>query len=264
MNTICRDKMKLPAEIYSTLNSPIHRMNPMTKVIVFLLLVFSVSIVRSAESAAFILILAVVIWAFSKLPAGYVLRTMAMPFLFIFLFVLALLVSVDGENIYSIWIFNVTAEGMEQAALILIRATAALLLMTILLGTTKFDMIVKVLYDLKVPAFILQILMFSYRYIFVFSKESESMKHSMASKGFTPKISMRSLSSVSNTIAMLFINSFERGEAVFQSMASKGYSGKPGIITKNKMYAKDYIFVAAGIIVAIGIQIPVILPMILN
>ncbi|MDV0447333.1 Energy-coupling factor transporter transmembrane protein EcfT [Methanosarcinaceae archaeon Ag5] len=254
--------MKLPSETYSAIDAPIQRMNPMTKVIVFLLLIFSVSIVKSTEAAAFILLLAILLWILAKLPVSYVLKRMAAPFLFVFIFAVALLFSTGSANgeeiVWSVWIFNITSAGISEAVLILIRATAALLLITILLGTTKFDLIVKVLYDLKVPIFILQILMFSYRYIFVFAKELDSMRNSMASKGFTPKISMRSMRAAANTVAMLFINGFERADAVYQSMVSKGYTGKPAIITKNKMYAKDYAIVVLGIVVAVAIQIPTI------
>ncbi|WNY24607.1 Energy-coupling factor transporter transmembrane protein EcfT [Methanolapillus millepedarum] len=260
--------MKLPSETYSAIDAPIQRMNPMTKVIVFLLLIFSVSFVKSMEMASFVLLLSVLIWILSKLPVSYVLKRMAAPLLFVFIFAVALLFSVGGADggdiVGSVWIFNITSAGISEAVLILVRATAALLLITILLGTTKFDLIVKVLYDLKVPIFILQILMFSYRYIFVFSKEMESMKNSMASKGFTPKISMRSLTAAANTIAMLFINGFERADAVYQSMVSKGYTGKPAIITKNQMHAKDYVIVVMGIIIAVGIQIPAIVSYLSN
>lgn len=238
-------------------NSFIHRMNPMTKVIAVLALVISVAVVNDIYMAVFAFLLSFLMIIAARLPIKFVIRRIRSPFLFILIFAAALLLSGgEGEVLWSVGFLDITAESAMAAALILIRATAAVIMLTVLLATTRFDMIIKVLYDLKMPVFLLQILMFSYRYIFVFSDELDNMKNSMASKGFRPALSMRTFSSVANLLGMLLIKSYERGEEVYRSMVAKGYTGKPMIITKNKMYAKDYAFVSAAIIIALAIHIP--------
>ncbi len=238
-------------------NSMVHRMNPMTKVVAVLILVISAAVVKDIYMALFALLLSFIMILAAKLPVTFVIRRIWSPFLFILIFAAALLLSSgEGEILWSAGFLDITKESAMDAALILIRATSAIIMLTVLLATTRFDMIVKVLYDLKMPVFLLQILMFSYRYIFVFSEELENMKNSMASKGFRPKLSMRMLSSVSNMLAMLLIKSFERGDDVYRSMVAKGYTGKPTIITKNKMQAKDYVFVSAAVLTALAIHIP--------
>lgn len=240
--------------------SVIHRMNPMTKVIVVLAMVISVAIVKDINMALFALLLSILMIIAAKLPVRFVIKRIWSPFLFILLFAAALLLSGgEGEILWSIGFLDITAESALNAALILIRATAAIIMITVLLATTRFDIIVKVLYDLKMPVFLLQILMFSYRYIFVFSDELDNMRNSMASKGFRPKLSMRMFSSIANMLGMLLIKSFERGDEVYRSMIAKGYTGKPTIITENKMHAKDYVCVSFALLIAVMIHIPALI-----
>ncbi|MDR2943962.1 MAG: cobalt ECF transporter T component CbiQ [Methanosarcinales archaeon] len=250
------DRPEIDSYLYAK-NSMIHRMDPMTKVISVLLWVISAAIAIDIRTAAFVLLLSFIMIIAAKLPAGFIFRRIRSPFLFVLLFAAALLLSGgEGGILWSAGRINISAESAARASLILIRSTAAIILLTVLLATTRFDMIIKVLYDLKMPVFLLQILMFTYRYIFVLSDELDNMKNSMTSKGFRPALSMRSFSAVANMLGMLLIKSFERGDEVYRSMISKGYTGKPMILTKNKMRAKDYAFVSAAIIAAFAIHIP--------
>lgn len=238
-------------------NSVVHRMNPMTKVIAVLALVISAAVVKDIYMASFAFLLSFLMMIAARLPVRFVARRIRSPFLFILVFAAALLLSGgEGAVLWSVGFLDITEESATNAALILIRATAAIIMLTVLLATTRFDMIVKVLYDLKMPVFLLQILMFSYRYIFVFSEELESMKNSMTAKGFRPTLSLRMFSSVANMLGMLLIKSFERGDDVYRSMVAKGYTGKPAIMTKNKMHVKDYAFVSVAVLMALAIHIP--------
>lgn len=241
-------------------SSVIHRMNPMTKVVAVLVMVISVAIVKDIYMALFALLLSFLMIFFAKLPIKFIVKRIWSPFLFILIFAAALLLSSSGgEVLWTFGFLEITKESALNAALILVRATAAIIMITVLLATTRFDTIIKVLYDLKMPVFLLQILMFSYRYIFVFSDELENMKNSMASKGFRPKLSMRMFSSIANMLGMLLIKSFERGDDVYRSMIAKGYTGKPAIITENKMKSADYVIVSAIIIFALAIHVPALI-----
>ena len=242
--------------------SVIHQMESMTKVVSALLIVISIAIVKDIYIATAALIFSILMVILSRLPIKFVLKRIWSPFLFILIFAAALLLSTgaDGSEIlWTIGFIDITEDGVFQAGLILIRATAAILLLTTLLATTKFDDIVKVLYDLKMPIFLLQILIFSYRYIFVFSEEMENMKNSMAAKGFRPKLSLRMFSSISNMLGMLLIKSFERGDDVYKSMIAKGYTGKPAILTENNIKAADYICMALVLITVVLIHVPALM-----
>ncbi|WNY23272.1 Energy-coupling factor transporter transmembrane protein EcfT [Methanimicrococcus hongohii] len=252
-------QMGIDSHLYAK-TSVIHRMNPMTKVIAVLLLVISIAIVNDIYMALFALILSFLMILAAKLPIKFVVRRIWSPFLFILLFAAALLLSGgEGEVLWSIGFLDITLESALNAALILVRATAAIIMLTVLLATTRFDTIIKVLYDLKMPVFLLQILMFSYRFIFVFSDELDNMRNSMASKGFRPNLSMRMFSSIANMLGMLLIKSFERGDEVYRSMVAKGYTGKPTIITENKMKTKDYVIVSIIFILAVAIHVPALI-----
>lgn len=251
----------IDAYLYST-SSVIHRMNPMTKVIAITLMVISAAIVKDIRMALLMLLLSALMIIAAKLPIRFVIRRIWSPFIFILLFAAALLLSISGDGsavLWSVGPIDITKAGALEASLVLVRATAAILMLTVLLATTRFDIIVKVLYDLKMPIFLLQILMFAYRYVFVFSDELNNMKNSMTAKGFRPKLSMRMFSSIANMLGMLLIKSFERGDDVYRSMVAKGYTGKPTIITENKLRGKDYALISLALIVAVLIHVPALI-----
>lgn len=253
------DHPGIESYLYST-TSIIHRMNPMAKVIAVLAMVISVAIVKDIYMALLALLLSLSMIAAARLPIRFVIRRIWSPFLFILIFAAALLLSSgEGKILWSFGFLEIARESALNAALILIRATAAIVMITVLLATTRFDTIIKVLYDLKMPVFLLQILMFSYRFIFVFTDELDNMKNSMAAKGFRPKLSLRMFSSISNMLGMLLIKSFERGDDVYRSMVAKGYTGKPTIITENRMRSRDYVFVSLTILLALGIHLPALI-----
>jgi cobalt/nickel transport system permease protein len=187
------------------------------------------------------LFIAILIMFASRIPAGFVMGRIkwALMFLLPLLFILPL--TTKGVAIFSIAGFPFTYEGLNYALLILIRGTAAIILVIVMLGSMRFDTTIKALYMLKVPAILVQMLMFTYRYIFVIIDEFQRMWKAVTAKGFRPQTNRYGLSILGNLIGMLILKSYDRAERVYQAMVAKGYTGNPATLITFEMRAKDYV-----------------------
>ena len=172
--------------------------------------------------------------------------------------------TVEGSRLVSIHGVPVTYEGVRYGSLIILRAIAAVTLVLTMLGTMKFDTTIKALYMLKVPGPLVQMLMFTYRYIFVLLDEFSRMWRAMSCKGFVLKANMYALSMLGNVVGMLIVKSYERADRVYKSMISKGYTGSPTNMTTFSMLTKDYALTVLIIGIAILLRMySVILPAVL-
>ncbi len=240
---------------YSELDSILHGFDPRAKLITFTTLIFSFAFISEINVALLAVLFSVILILVSRTPLSFVLRCLTYPALFIFTIILVMAFTVEGRSVLDMRYLNVTAEGIELGGLIFFRAIAALVLAFLLLATSRFDEIIKAMYMLKVPNVIVQIITFSYRYIYVILDEHSALKRSMYTRGFHFKIGMYSLSVIGNMIGMLLIKSYERGERVYTSMVARGYTGNPTLFTNFNMLAKDYLISAFILTTAISVQL---------
>ena len=228
-------------DAYASLNSPIHSFDPRAKIITFLVLIFSFAFLESIPAAASAVAFSLFLLLLSRLPLDFVFSRIKMPMAFIISILVIMAFTVGGKDLFSIFGLHVSYEGVRLGTLIVLRATASLFLALLMLGTSRFEVILKALYMLKVPGILVQMLMFTYRYIFVFIDEFRNMKNAMESKGFQIKGNSRhALSILGNAVGMLLVKSYERGDRVYRSMVARGYTGNPRILTKFEMKSSDY------------------------
>jgi cobalt/nickel transport system permease protein len=245
---------------YSSLESPIHNFDPRTKIITFTLLIFSSVFVEDIRFAALALIAAFILLIISKLPFKFIFNHVKWVSLFILPFLIIMPFTVDGDVLVNISSITITYEGITYGFLITVRAFTAILLVFTMLGTMRFDTTIKALHMLKIPNPLVQMLMFTYRYIFVFLDEFQRMWTAMTSKGFKPGLNLSSMSKIGKSVGMLVVKSYERAQRVYQAMLSKGYTGNPYTIVKFNIKTKDYLitFLIISFVVALHIS-PVVL-----
>lgn len=252
--------MKYPrVDAYSGFESVIHNFDPRAKIITFTTLIFSFAFINNLLIALFAVLFSVSLIFISKLPLNFVYTRLKHPIIFIFAIFMVMCFTVEGKIIIGSYFVNITLDGLKLGLLIFLRAIAALILAFLMLATNRFDTTIKALYMLKLPNIVVQMIVFSYRYIFVLVDEFQNMKKSMSAKGFEIKANRYGLSTIGNLIGMLLVKSYERGERVHKSMISKGYEGKPRMNTNYNLILSDYVLTIFMMVLAFGVHIyPVI------
>lgn len=240
---------------YASLDSPVHRFDPRTKIVTFTLLIFSFVFIQEITIALFALFFSILLLLVSKLPIRFILKRVQMVLIFVLPLLIIMPLTVEGTELFSVFGISATHEGLRYASLIVIRSMAAVILILTMLGSMRFDTTIKALYTLKVPSPLVQMLMFTYRYIFVIIDEFLSMWRAMSAKGFNPRTNMYGLSIIGNMVGMLIVKSYERGERVYQAMISRGYTGNPKTRTAFAMRRTDYVLSAIFVGFAILVHI---------
>ncbi len=241
-------------DTYSMLDSTLHRFDPRAKLITFTILIFSFAFIAEIVVALLAVIFSLTLIFISRIPLHFVYRSLKFPALFIFTIIVVMAFTVQGMPLVEIWYISVTMEGLEIGSLIFLRAIASLILAFLMLATSRFDEIIKAMYSLKIPNIMVQMISFSYRYIFVLLEELFTMKRAMYTRGFKMKLNQYSLNVLGNMIGMLLVKSYDRGERVYRSMISRGYTGNPRLFTDFRMVMTDYLLSTVLLATALSVH----------
>jgi len=217
---------------FSGLTSFIHRIEPRIKIIVFFGFILCIVLTPPDSFLAFLLyaLLIAGLIALSKLPFAYVVKK----FLAMFPFILMV----------SVFLPFMKTDGMMIMRNALIKGALSILCMVLLMGTTAYTDLLKAMEKLKFPSLIVMALSFMYRYIFVIEDEMLKMKQAKDARtvGGTKWFHAKALA---NMLGVLFIRSYERAEAVYLAMCSRGFDGNIKTINDSRIKLKDWVFFAA-------------------
>jgi len=238
---------------YSDRNSVIHRLDPRIKFIITVVFILMVVITPAAQwyGFAFYLLFIAVMLLLSRVPAGYVLRRslLILPFAGIVAISIPFVKQGEAVSSFQIWLWHmqITRTGLEIFATVMAKAWLSALSLILLTSTTKMIDLLKGLEQLRVPAVLIMILSFMYRYIFVLTDDIMRMKQARDSRNFGGR-RLWQIKTIGNMIGTLFVRSYERGERVYSAMLARGYDGQTKTLRQPRLNTADFTF---GIILGI-------------
>lgn len=216
---------------YSNLNSALHRLDPRTKIITFLIFIFFIVLTPPEYFLKFLLYLLLLLFLIflSKVPFIYILRRSLVIIPFVILVSLFIPFIKEGEiaggySLGSIRL-NITYSGLMVFWNICVKSFLSIICLILLSSTTSFPNFLKGLEKLRFPRIITMILSFMYRYLFVTVDELMRMKQAKDSRTINPK-GFFELKTLANLVGNLFIRSYDRGERVYLAMGSRGFNGR--------------------------------------
>lgn len=217
--------MQHHADAYAR-DSPFSRFDPRVKTTCTFAMVVLVSTLTDPEALSLALSFTVLMLALARVPAGHVVKgyAAALPFI-AFASITMLLTSGEGAAI---------AMGM--------RITTSVLLLLLLVHTTPFMDLLWTMRWFRMPYLVSDMLLFTYRFIFVMLDESGRMRLARASRGFKGGRSLldkEAFRVLSNTIGMIFLRSYRRAGRVYVALLSRGYDGKVRTLGKHRVRGRD-------------------------
>jgi cobalt/nickel transport system permease protein len=155
--------------------------------------------------------------------------------------------------------------GFYLALTIVLKAFAIALMMEPMLGTSSLPITLQGLVRLGVPSTIIQMILLTHRYIFVFQQEIIRMYRSMRVRGFTARTDFTTMKTMGNFFGMLFISSFDRTQKVYEAMLCRGYQGSFPTFslpqTRREDLAKGGLWIMIGILLLVFDRtLPVLAP----
>jgi cobalt/nickel transport system permease protein len=238
---------------YAHLSSPIHRWDPRVKILGLFVLIFTIALLKKFPLvlASFVIALSLVL--ISRIPFAFIVKRLLPVTVFLFPFFIIMPLTVPGEQAIHILTFSFSLTGLRIASLIYIKAISIVSLIIAMMGTAPFTDSMKALEKLKVPQVLIQMILFTYRYIFVFLMEIRRMNNAMKARNFERKTNLHTLKTTGNFVGVLLVRSFERTERIYQAMLSRGYDGVLRTFFEYRIVALDY--VKGSLVVLISIML---------
>lgn len=246
----------------------IHRLDPRTKILCTLALLFAVSFTRSLTAALIYLLLILALVRLSRIPVGFVLRPFVrgLPVILFFLAFSVLYLSwfqPDGVLLIDWGFIRVTSNALLQAALSLVRLMSILLLVSLPTLTTKItelthgiELLLQPGARLGLPVHELALVItIALRFVPILTEELERVIKAQASRGGEvgalswkePKAIAQSLLPL---VVPLFVNAFRRAEELAVAMEARCYLGGRGRTKFIELHG-SWVDVAATLVVLV-------------
>ena len=165
-----------------------------------------------------------------------------------------------GTIIYTLpWGIHVTAQGIAFAELLISRLIVSLTCIVILSSLSPMQEVADSFRRLGMPKDFAMILSLFIRFLFMFYDELERIRNAQKSRNFDifskETAYMWRLRQVAYTVMMMFLRAYEKGETVYFSMLSRGYSEESKIYVENKkMRSADFMFIGVTLALIVGLE----------
>ncbi|MFC1749496.1 cobalt ECF transporter T component CbiQ [Pseudomonadota bacterium] len=245
--------MALDIDRHAHVESAIQRWDPRYKIVGLFTLIFSIALLKSIPLVMIGLVISVVLLLLSRIPLDFVYGGMKLVVIFLLPFFLILPLSYPGETSFELLGMSFAMEGLRLSVLIVVKAIAIVLIAYAIFGSRRFDINMIALQHLKCPSVVVQMMLFTYRYIFLFLQEMRRMDTAMKARGFEKKPNMYTLKVMGGFVGTLLVRSFERTERIYKAMLSKGYNGEFHTLVEFNADSKDIIKTVLVLSVAIAL-----------
>ncbi len=203
---------------FAHLDSMVHRLDPRVKILAFTAFLVAAALVRGLPGAALALGLAFC-WLFlSRIPLGFTLGRVKGVALFLTPFLVLLPLTHPGG-----W-----EEGLTRGGVIFLKGLAMVLTVITMFGTTPFHVSMKALARLRLPPRLVTMILFAYRYLFVFADEARTLQQALKARGFKARSNWRTLRSLGHLVGLMLVRAFERTERIYQAMVARGFKERFG------------------------------------
>lgn len=250
-------------------DSPVHRLDPRTKILAMIAYIVLVFLVRAMPVFAVPLLFVLGALLASGVPARYALSSLRpMRWLIAFMFLINLFFTQGERVLFSWWIIRVTAEGLRQAVFIslrlilLVAGTSLLTLTTSPIALTDgLERLLKPLKRIRFPAHELAMMMtIALRFIPTLLEETERIRKAQMARGAdfeTGGLLARARAMVP-LLVPLFVSAFRRADELAMAMESRCYHGGEGRTRMHELHYARRDLLAALLIALLLAAVPVI------
>ena len=251
-------------------NSPVHRLDPRTKLLMLVVYIVALFCAVSWVSYAAVFAFLAATIAISKIPVKSIVRGMK-PLIVILVFtgVLNLFFTVgEGEPLIDFWIFTIYAEGVVRAFFMVIRILMLISGTFLLTYTTSpislTDGLESLLGPLKVfrlPVHELSMMMcIALRFIPTLIEETDKIMSAQKARGadFETGSLLQRVKALVPILVPLFISAFRRADELATAMECRCYQGGEGRTKMKILHFTYFDFVAYGIGAALIVAVSVL------
>ncbi len=151
-------------------------------------------------------------------------------------------ITFEGHSLFQLGPFDVSREGVLLSARITLKSNAILLALIALVASMPLATLGHALSQLRVPAKITNLLLMTYRYVFVIEQEYQRLWRAAKIRGFRPGTNLHTYRTYAYMVGMLFVRAAARAERVYQAMLCRGFDGSFYCLENFSATRKDWAF----------------------
>lgn len=247
---------------YVARQTAIHKLDPLSKLIAFIVFLSASIIAESAAGIGLIIVMSVIIVLISKIPIKVLFKPIKSLWLFfLIIFLMNAFLSGEGNAFWS-WRFLSFSEGsLIYSARIIFHVVMAVVLSSIYTATSTpkeiTDALALLLYPLsfvKVPTDqIASILSISLQLIPILTDEAEIIIRAQTARGagIEGKGLRAKISGIKPLILPLFIAAFRRADEMALAMEARGYRGEKGRTHRRRLSFSKREFITYAIMLSL-------------
>lgn len=146
-----------------------------------------------------------------------------------------------------------TPDRYSFAALIAVKALAAMAAMIVLSTSQPVEKLLDGLAGLRMPPAIITVIFLAFRYGNLFVRELSTARKALASRLFSGSLSAGALQVYGELCGGMFVKSLLRSETVYRAMLSRCFSGSLPAVEKQKIRAGDLLLSMAPLSFALAL-----------
>ncbi len=211
---------------YGNLASYLHQIDPRIKLVIsfaFLVLIASTTNLKLFPIYAAVLGASILL---SKVPLGFYFKKIAMitPLALVLSFFIYVSYLFENDIAWNLKALSQYYPVYEKLALLVSKIYVSILVLTLLIATTRFNDLLWGLRKLKLPTIITTLSRLVYTYIFVLIDELHRMQRAYKSR--TPSLHISRFKLYGNIAGGIFLRSLDRSDYIYKAMVSRGFDGE--------------------------------------
>jgi cobalt/nickel transport system permease protein len=251
---------------YEERHSLVHLLDPRVKVVVTVLFIVANVLLPDGAWPGFLASwgLVLLVGWLARLPAVYSFKRafIVLPFT---LAAVTVLFTLPGEALVS-WQMGSQTVAISDAGLvrfvsIVIRSWLSVQMAILLTATTQFPDLMHALTHLRMPAILVSIIAFMYRYLFVLA--DEAMRLLRAREARSARLTARQgggsmgwrAKVTGHMVGQLLVRSLDRSDHVYNAMLARGYDGRLLTLNPHQMKGRDWLWGTSGAVLIGLIQV---------
>jgi len=229
-------------EPFADRDSLVARIDPRVRVVLATAYSFLMAVSMRFTTLYTALVLSLILIFLAELePRKVAARVAPVNTLLVFLWAV-LPITFEGHGLFQLGPFDVSREGILLSARITLKSNAILLALIALVASMPLATLGHALSQLRVPAKITNLLLMTYRYIFVIEQEYQRLWRAAKIRGFRPGTNLHTYRTYAYMVGMLFVRAAARAERVYQAMLCRGFDGSFYCLETFSATRKDWAF----------------------
>ena len=220
-------------------NSPVHRLDPRTKLILLIVYIVSLFSAKSWLSYGLNFVFLAGVIAISQIPLKSIFTGMKpLAMILVFTGILNLFFTTGGEVLVSVWKITITSEGLERAVFMVVRILMLITGTFLLTYTTSpisltdgLESLLNPLKKLRLPVHELAMMMcIALRFIPTLIEETDKIMSAQKARGadFESGKLLDRVKALIPILVPLFISAFRRADELATAMECRCYQGGDG------------------------------------